>query len=76
MAHARRRFSDAVKAQGRNKKRGKAHRGLALIRKLYRAESQARDWPCCWGVMARLLQFDISGCLKKLLTSFLVTVVL
>ena len=39
MAHARRRFSDAVKAQGRNKKRGKAHRGLALIRKLYRIET-------------------------------------
>ena len=42
MAHARRRFNDAVKAQGRNKKRGKAHRGLALIRKLYRLERQAR----------------------------------
>jgi transposase len=40
MAHARRRFSDAVKAQGRNKKRGKAHRGLSLIRKLYRIERQ------------------------------------
>jgi transposase len=43
MAHARRRFSDAVKAQGRNKKRGKAHRGLTLIRKLYRIERQARN---------------------------------
>ena len=42
MAHARRRFSDAVKAQGRNRKRGKAHRGLSLIRKLYRIERQAR----------------------------------
>ena len=42
MAHARRRFSDAVKAQGRNKKRGKAHRGLTLIGKLYRIERQAR----------------------------------
>ncbi len=42
MAHARRKFSDAVKAQGRNKKRGKAHRGLTLIRKLYRIERQAR----------------------------------
>lgn len=42
MAHARRRFNDAVKAQGRNRKRGKAHRGLALIRKLYRIEGQAR----------------------------------
>jgi len=42
MAHARRRFSDAVKAQGRNRKRGKAHRGLSLIRKLYRVEQQAR----------------------------------
>ena len=42
MAHARRRFNDAVKAQGRNKKRGRAHRGLSLIRKLYRIERQAR----------------------------------
>jgi len=42
MAHARRRFSDAVKAQGKNKRRGKAHRGLTLIQKLYRVEKQAR----------------------------------
>lgn len=42
MAHARRKFSDAVKAQGRNKKRGKAHRGLALIQKLYQIEQKAR----------------------------------
>lgn len=41
-AHARRRFSDAVKAQGKKRKRGKAHRGLTLIRKLYRVESQAK----------------------------------
>jgi transposase len=45
MAHARRRFSDAVKAQGRNKKRGKAHRGLIQIQKLYRIEKQARQLP-------------------------------
>jgi len=42
MAHARRKFMEAVKAQGRNKKRGKAHRGLTLIQKLYRIEKQAR----------------------------------
>jgi len=42
MAHARRKFSEAVMAQGKNKKRGKAHRGLALIQKLYRIEKQAR----------------------------------
>ena len=42
MAHARRRFSDAVKAQGRNKKRGQASRGLNLIRKLYRVEKRTR----------------------------------
>jgi transposase len=42
MAHARRKFNDAVKAQGKNRKRGKAHRGLTLIRKLYRVEKQAR----------------------------------
>lgn len=43
MAHARRKFSDAVKAQGRNHKRGKAHQGLVLIQKLYRVERQARQ---------------------------------
>lgn len=42
MAHARRKFSEAVKAQGKKKQRGKAHRGLVLIQKLYRVEKQAR----------------------------------
>ena len=42
MAHARRKFTDAIKAQGKSKKRGEAHRGLLLIRKLYRVERQAR----------------------------------
>ncbi len=41
-AHARRKFSEAVKAQGKNKKKGKAHRGLALIQHLYKIEKQAR----------------------------------
>ena len=42
LAHARRKFDEAVKAQGKNNSAGKAHRGLALIRKLYRVEKQAR----------------------------------
>jgi transposase len=42
MAHARRKFSEAVKAQGKKSQRGKAHRGLAFIQKLYRVEKQAR----------------------------------
>jgi transposase len=42
MAHARRKFSEAVKAQDKKKPGGNAHRGLALIRKLYRVEKQAR----------------------------------
>ncbi len=42
LAHARRKFSEAVKAQGKNKKKGKAHQGLILIQKLYRVEKQAR----------------------------------
>lgn len=44
MAHARRRFSEAVKAQGKSRKSGKAHRGLTLIQKLYRVEKQARTF--------------------------------
>ena len=42
MAHARRKFDEAVKAQGKKPPAGKAHVGLALIRKLYRVEKQAR----------------------------------
>ena len=42
MAHARRKFDEAVKAQGKKQPAGKAHVGLALIRKLYRVEKQAR----------------------------------
>ena len=41
-AHARRKFSEAVKAQGKgknkNEKTGKAQRGLAFIQKLYKIE--------------------------------------
>jgi transposase len=44
MAHARRKFSEAVKAQGKKKKHGKAHQGLALIQKLYRVEKQAQTF--------------------------------
>jgi transposase len=43
MAHARRRFSDAVKGQGKNKRLGKAQQGLAWIRKLYGIEKKARN---------------------------------
>ncbi len=43
LAHARRRFRDAVKAQGKKKKAGIAQHALALIQKLYRIEKQARD---------------------------------
>jgi len=44
MAHARRRFADAVKAQGKKKKAGIAPHGLALIQKLYRIEKQASEF--------------------------------
>jgi len=46
-AHARRKFSEAVKAQGKgknkNKKTGKAQRGLAFIQKLYKIEKTIQD---------------------------------
>lgn len=41
-AHARRKFDEAVKAQGKHKRRGLAHRGLALIQKLYGVEKAVR----------------------------------
>ena len=37
-AHVRRKFVEAVKAQGKNKKTGKAQRGLAFIQALYKIE--------------------------------------
>lgn len=44
MAHARRKFSEAVKAQGKkNKKTGKAQQGLSFIQRLYRIEKQIKD---------------------------------
>ena len=44
MAHARRKFSEAVKAQGKKKKKtGKAQQGLAFIQRLYRIEKQIKD---------------------------------
>jgi transposase len=48
-AHARRKFDEALKGQGKNKKKGKkstkvsrAQQGLALIQKLYAFEKQAK----------------------------------
>ena len=42
LAHARRRFTDAAKGQGKKQRNSKASQGLALIQKLYRIEKQAR----------------------------------
>ncbi|MFB6260023.1 MAG: transposase, partial [Thiohalorhabdaceae bacterium] len=44
-AHARRKFDEAVKAQGRKKpkKQGRAREGLDFIQRLYAIERQARD---------------------------------
>ena len=41
-AHARRKFDEAIKAQGKHPRGGKAHRGLALIQKLYGVEKVMR----------------------------------
>lgn len=42
-AHARRKFDEAVKAQGAKAKPGRATKGLNLIQRLYRVETLARD---------------------------------
>jgi len=44
MAHARRKFSDALKAQGKKKQVGRAYKGLSLIQKLYRVEKQVKTY--------------------------------
>ena len=41
-AHARRKFMDVIKAQGKNHKAGAADRALSYIKKLYRLEKYAR----------------------------------
>lgn len=41
-AHARRKFDEAIKAQGKHPRGGKAHRGLALIQQLYGVEKGVR----------------------------------
>ncbi|MDH5232362.1 MAG: IS66 family transposase [Gammaproteobacteria bacterium] len=42
MVHARRKFTEAIKAQTNNKT-GKAHQGLAFINKLYAIETEHKD---------------------------------
>src|SRR5690606_28256725 len=42
-AHARRKFNEAVKVQGKQQRSGKAWRGLSLIQKLYRVERLTKD---------------------------------
>jgi transposase len=41
-AHARRKFDEAIKAQGKKPRPGLAHQGLALIQKLYGVEKAVR----------------------------------
>jgi transposase len=43
LAHARRKFSEAVKAQGKRQRAGKAWRGLSLIQRLYRIERLMKE---------------------------------
>ena len=43
MAHARRKFFEAHQAQGKNKRAGKAQKGLSLIQKLYGIEQAIRE---------------------------------
>ena len=42
-AHARRKFMDVIKAQGKKRKNGSADNALDIIRKLYRIEKEARE---------------------------------
>ena len=43
LAHARRKFDETIKAQGKHKKKGLAEEGLTQIQKLYAVEKAARD---------------------------------
>lgn len=41
-AHARRKFMDVIKAQGKNRKSGSADKAMSFIKKLYRLEKEAK----------------------------------
>jgi len=41
-AHARRKFMDVIKAQGKNRKSGSADKALSYIKKLYKLEKEAQ----------------------------------
>jgi transposase len=43
MAHARRKFMDVIKAQGKNRKSGSADIAVSYIKKLYALEKKAKD---------------------------------
>jgi transposase len=43
LAHARRKFDEALKAQGKKAKSGKAQMGLAFIQRLYAVEKRLKD---------------------------------
>ena len=43
LAHARRKFDEVIKSQGKHKKKGLAEEGLTQIQKLYAVEKAARD---------------------------------
>lgn len=44
-AHARRKFDEAIKSQGKQAQTGRAHQGLAYIQQLYRIERQIKEKP-------------------------------
>lgn len=43
LVHARRKFTDVIKAQGKNSKTGKAHMAIGMIKQLYRIEKKIKD---------------------------------
>ena len=43
LAHARRKFMDVIKAQGKNRKTGSADKAMSYFKKLYKIEKEARE---------------------------------
>jgi transposase len=56
LAHARRQFTDAQKARGKNKKPGSIDVGLSYIRKIYAVESEAKRKELSGDQLLRLRQ--------------------
>ncbi len=64
-AHARRKFHVAIKAAGKNARKGIAHQAFDIITKLYKIESEAKDTELSYDKIMELRQAKAKPILKE-----------